>query len=85
MQKIRVSAILPGFMAGPRHDRNAAARAKILGISLQDHKASILTEISKHELTRPADVATSTVFPASRLGAHILGQSSRASGNVENL
>ncbi|MFG1193096.1 SDR family oxidoreductase [Xanthobacter flavus] len=83
--KVRVNAILPGFVAGPRHERNAAARANILGISLEDHKKSILSKISKRELTQPSDIANSALFLASRLGAHISGQSLSVCGNVETM
>ncbi|MFG1193051.1 MULTISPECIES: SDR family oxidoreductase [Xanthobacter] len=82
---VRVNAILPGFVAGPRHERNAEARAKILGISLQDHKKSILSKISKRELTQPEDVANSALFLASKLGSHISGQSLSVCGNVETM
>lgn len=84
-EKIRVNAILPGFVAGPRHERNAAARAKILGISVEEHKKSIMSKISKRELTQPADIANSAVFLASILGAHISGQSLSVCGNVETM
>src|ERR1700733_15165645 len=84
-EKTRVNAILPGFVAGPRHERNARVRADLLGITLEDHKKSILEKISKRELTQPKDIANTALFLASPLGAHISGQSVSVCGNVETM
>jgi NAD(P)-dependent dehydrogenase (short-subunit alcohol dehydrogenase family) len=84
-EKIRVNAILPGFVAGPRHERNARARADLLGITLEEQKKSIFAKISKRELTQPQDIANTTLFLASPLGAHISGQSVSVCGNVETM
>ncbi len=75
-EKIRVNAILPGFVAGPRHERNARDRAALLGVTVEEQKKSIFAKISKRELTEPQDVANSAVFLASPLGAHISGNRS---------
>jgi NAD(P)-dependent dehydrogenase (short-subunit alcohol dehydrogenase family) len=83
--KIRVNALLPGFVAGPRHERNAHARAALLGISYEEQKRRIMSKISLRELTQPQDVANMAVFLASPLGAHLSGQAISVCGNVETL
>ena len=83
--KIRVNALLPGFVAGPRHERNAHARAALLGISYEEQKRRLMSKISLRELTQPQDVANMAVFLASPLGAHVSGQSISVCGNVETL
>jgi NAD(P)-dependent dehydrogenase (short-subunit alcohol dehydrogenase family) len=83
--KIRVNALLPGFVAGPRHERNAHARAALLGITYEEQKRRIMSTISMRDLTQPQDVANMAVFLASPLGAHISGQSISVCGNVETL
>jgi NAD(P)-dependent dehydrogenase (short-subunit alcohol dehydrogenase family) len=83
--KIRVNALLPGFVAGPRHERNAHNRAALLGITYEEQKRRVMSKISMRELTQPQDVANMAVFLASPLGAHISGQSISVCGNVETL
>ena len=83
--KIRVNALMPGFVAGPRHERNAHNRAALLGITYEEQKRRLMSKISMRELTQPQDVANMAVFLASPLGAHISGQSISVCGNVETL
>jgi NAD(P)-dependent dehydrogenase (short-subunit alcohol dehydrogenase family) len=83
--KIRVNALMPGFVAGPRHERNAHNRAALLGITYEEQKRRVMSKISMRELTQPQDVANMAVFLASPLGAHISGQSISVCGNVETL
>lgn len=83
--RIRVNALLPGFVAGPRHERNAEARAALLGITKEEQKRSIRRRISLRELTQPQDVANTATFLVSPAGAHITGQSLSVDGNVETL
>lgn len=82
---IRVNAILPGFVAGPRHENNAHKRARLLGISVEEQKRRVLSKISTRRLTQPNDIANVVVFLASEAGAHISGQSLGVCGNVETL
>lgn len=83
--RIRVNAILPGFVAGPRHERNAHARAKLLGITYEEQKRRIMSRISLRALTTPQDIANTAVFLASPQGAHITGQALSVDGHVEML
>lgn len=84
-QRIRVNALLPGFVAGPRHERNAEARAALLGIPVEEQKKNIRRRISLRELTQPQDVANMAAFLVSEAGAHVTGQSISVDGNVETL
>lgn len=81
--RIRVNALLPGFVAGPRHERNAEARAALLGITKDEQKQNIRRRISLGELTQPQDVANTAAFLVSAAGAHITGQSLSVDGNVD--
>lgn len=83
--RIRVNALLPGFVAGPRHERNAHARAKILGITYEEQKNRIRSKISMRELTSPQDVANMATYLASEIGAHVSGQAISVDGNVETM
>jgi len=82
---IRVNALLPGFVAGPRHERNAQARAALLGITNEEQKQKIRSRISLRELTQLQDVANTATFLVSSAGSHITGQTLSVDGNVETL
>ena len=71
---IRVNAILPGAVAGPRLDRVYEARAKIGGQSVDEIKTRALANQSLKAFVDPRDVAALAVFLASDAAKSISGQ-----------
>lgn len=82
---IRVNAIQPGIVAGPRIERVISARAQQLGISYEEMEAEYLAKISLHRMTRPEEIAAAALFLSSPGGAGISGQAISVCGNVEVL
>ncbi|RMH50803.1 MAG: SDR family oxidoreductase [Alphaproteobacteria bacterium] len=82
---IRVNAILPGIIEGPRMEGVIAARARQLGISHEEMKARYLERISLRRMTPQADVAAMVTFLLSEMGRNLTGQSFPVDGNVEAL
>jgi NAD(P)-dependent dehydrogenase (short-subunit alcohol dehydrogenase family) len=82
---IRVNAILPGIVEGPRMDGVIRARAEQLGLSFEEMEARYLEKVSLRRMVSPYDVADMVVFLLSDSGANISGQSLGVDGNVETL
>ncbi|MFK7870885.1 MAG: SDR family oxidoreductase [Roseobacter sp.] len=82
---IRVNAILPGIVEGPRMDGVIRARAEATGVSFDAMHAEYLKNISLRRMVTPDDVATTAAFLISDLGANLSGQSLAVDGNVETL
>jgi NAD(P)-dependent dehydrogenase (short-subunit alcohol dehydrogenase family) len=82
---IRVNAILPGIIEGPRIDRVISDRAGQMGISTGEMTERYLQNISLRRMTSPYDVASMVVFLLSDAGINISGQSLGVDGNVETL
>ncbi|MGB3834107.1 MAG: SDR family oxidoreductase [Mesorhizobium sp.] len=82
---IRVNAILPGIIEGPRIEGVIGARAKQVGVSHEEMKARYLQNISLRRMTSPYDVAAMVAFLLSDAGINISGQSLGVDGNVETL
>lgn len=83
--KIRVNAILPGIIEGPRIDAVIQARADQVDVSFDEMKAQYVAQISMGRMTSPHDVAAMTAFLLSADGHNISGQSLGVDGNVEYL
>ncbi len=83
--RIRVNAILPGIIEGPRIEAVIAARAKQLGISHEEMTTRYLQNVSLRRMTSPYDVAAMVAFLLSDAGINISGQSLGVDGNVETL
>ncbi len=71
---IRVNAILPGAVAGPRLQQVFEARAAVSGRSAQQEQAAALANQSIQRFVDPADIAALAVFLASEAGRSISGQ-----------
>jgi NAD(P)-dependent dehydrogenase (short-subunit alcohol dehydrogenase family) len=71
---IRVNAILPGAVAGPRLDRVYAARAKVGGQTVEEIKTRALANQSLKAFVDPREVAALAVFLASDAAKSISGQ-----------
>ncbi len=82
---IRVNAILPGIVAGPRMENVIAARAGQLGISYAEMEKTYLDRVSLRRMVTAQDVAATVVFRVSGAGHNISGQSIGVCGNVEAL
>jgi NAD(P)-dependent dehydrogenase (short-subunit alcohol dehydrogenase family) len=82
---IRVNAILPGIVAGPRIESVIAARAKQLGVSHKEMTRRYLERVSLRRMVTADDVAATVTFLMSPEGANISGQSVGVCGNVESL
>jgi NAD(P)-dependent dehydrogenase (short-subunit alcohol dehydrogenase family) len=82
---IRVNAILPGVVQGPRMDGVIAARAAQLGLSHAEMEERYLEKVSLRRMVSPDDVAAMIAFLLSDAGANISGQSIGVDGNVETL
>ena len=82
---IRVNAILPGIIEGPRMEGVIAARAAQTGVSHEAMKAEYLSRISLRRMTPPEDVADMAAFLMSDAGRNLSGQSFPVDGNVESL
>ena len=82
---IRVNAILPGIVAGPRMENVIAARAGQLGVSYAEMEKTYLDRVSLRRMVTAQDVAATVVFLVSGAGRNISGQSIGVCGNVETL
>jgi NAD(P)-dependent dehydrogenase (short-subunit alcohol dehydrogenase family) len=83
--RIRVNAILPGIVEGPRMDKVIADRAKQIGISHKEMEERYLEKVSLRRMVSPYDVASMVAFLLSDAGINISGQSLGVDGNVETL
>jgi len=82
---IRVNAIQPGIVKGPRIERVIAARAEQLGLSYEQMEKEYLSKISLRRMTTPEEVAATALFLCSPGGSGISGQAISVCGNVEVL
>lgn len=82
---IRVNAIQPGIVKGPRIERVIAARAKQLNVSYEEMEKQYLAKISLRRMTTPEEVAATALFLCSPAGSGISGQAISVCGNVEVL
>jgi NAD(P)-dependent dehydrogenase (short-subunit alcohol dehydrogenase family) len=71
---IRVNAILPGAVAGPRMERVLEGRAKLSGRTIEEERMAGLAMQSIKIMVEPTDVAALAVFLASDAGRAISGQ-----------
>ena len=71
---IRVNAILPGAVDGPRIDSVFEGRAAASGRSVAEERAAALANQSIKRFVAPEDIATLAVFLASTAGRSISGQ-----------
>ncbi|RQT79268.1 SDR family NAD(P)-dependent oxidoreductase [Burkholderia cepacia] len=82
---IRVNAIQPGIVRGPRMRRVIEARAQQLGIGYDNMEKRYLEKISLRRMTDPAEIAATALFLCSPGGHGITGQAISVCGNVEVL
>lgn len=82
---IRVNALLPGLVAGPRIDRVIAARARTMGLTVEEETQLELAGVSLRQFVRAADIANMALFLASPFGALISGQAISIDGDLQSL
>ncbi|SAK89491.1 3-ketoacyl-ACP reductase [Caballeronia hypogeia] len=82
---IRVNAIQPGIVKGPRIERVIAARAKQLKLSYEEMEQQYLAKVSLRRMTTPEEIAATALFLCSPAGSGISGQAISVCGNVEVL
>jgi NAD(P)-dependent dehydrogenase (short-subunit alcohol dehydrogenase family) len=82
---VRVNAILPGIVEGPRIDRVIAARAEVAGVSFEDAEQTMLGQVSLRRKVSAQDVANMALFLCSPLGRNITGQALSICAGVESI
>jgi NAD(P)-dependent dehydrogenase (short-subunit alcohol dehydrogenase family) len=82
---IRVNAVLPGIVEGPRMSGVIAARAKQVNIPYEAMEKTYLDRVSLRRMVTAADVAATVAYLLSPAGRNISGQSIGVDGNVEAL
>lgn len=80
---VRVNAILPGLVDGPRGQRVMAEQAAARGMTLEEFMPFFLHNISMHTAVSMKEIADMAAFLASDLAPHISGQSISVDGNFE--
>ncbi len=82
---IRVNALLPGIVEGPRIEKVIAERAEAAGVAYDDMEREYINKVSLHRMVSAQDVANQAMFLCSPMGANISGQAISICGNVEVL
>jgi NAD(P)-dependent dehydrogenase (short-subunit alcohol dehydrogenase family) len=83
--RIRVNAICPGIVQGPRIDAVIDAKAKARGVPFEAMRASYLALTSLHTMVSAQDIANMVLYLVSDLGRTISGQALSIDGNLETL
>lgn len=82
---IRVNALLPGIVQGPRMDAVIQARAEQTGVPVAEMRQEYLNKISLKRMVSAEDVAAMALFLCSPAARNITGQAISVDGNVEYL
>lgn len=82
---IRVNAICPGAVSGPRMDRVIAAEARTRKLTEQQVREQIVSQTSLKCFVEAEDIAQIVKFICSDNGAKISGQALAVDGNTESL
>ena len=81
---VRVNAILPGLVDGPRGRRVIAEQAEARGMKADEYERLFLHNISMHTKVQMEEIADMAAFLGSDLAPHISGQSIGVCGNFES-
>lgn len=84
-EDIRVNALLPGIVEGPRMDGVIRARAELAGVGEETMRQEYLRKISLRRMVTAEDVALMCLFLCSPAGRNISGEAISVDGNVEYL
>lgn len=82
---IRVNAICPGPVEGPRIERVIAADAQVTGRSIEETRAAYLRTNALRTFVEARDIANMILFLCSDLGRRITGQAIAVDGGTETL
>jgi NAD(P)-dependent dehydrogenase (short-subunit alcohol dehydrogenase family) len=82
---IRVNAILPGLVDGPRIRRVLAAKAAASGISENEQTDKAVTQTSLRCFVSQHDIANMALYLCSPFGATISGQALSVDGDTQAL
>jgi NAD(P)-dependent dehydrogenase (short-subunit alcohol dehydrogenase family) len=82
---IRVNAVLPGAVEGPRIDSVISARAKVEHVEESELRKEYLKKISLRRMVTVDDIALTCLFLCSPAGQNISGQAIGVDGNMEYL
>jgi len=82
---IRVNALQPGVVEGERMDRVIEAKAKAVGISVEEQRKISLERVSMRTMVSAHDIANMALYLASDLGKHVTGQAISVCAGVEML
>jgi NAD(P)-dependent dehydrogenase (short-subunit alcohol dehydrogenase family) len=82
---IRVNAILPGLVDGPRIRRVLRAKAEARGISDNEQTTAALESVSLRCFVTQGDIANMALYLCSPFGATITGQALSVDGGLQGL
>ena len=82
---IRVNAILPGAVDGPRIQRVIAAKAELLGVPRKEMEAKYVSQASLKRMVTADDIAAMAVFLAGPAGYNISGQALSVDADTQYL
>ena len=82
---IRVNAIRPGIVEGPRVESVILNRAERVGVSCAEMENRYLEKTSLRRMVTAGDVAAAIMFPMSDAARNLSGQPIAVDGNVETL
>jgi NAD(P)-dependent dehydrogenase (short-subunit alcohol dehydrogenase family) len=81
---IRVNAIMPGLVNGPRGQRVMREQATARNMTFEQYLPYVLHNISMHSMIEMEEIADLAIFLASDFAKHITGQSIGVCGNFES-
>ncbi|MEO1316392.1 MAG: SDR family oxidoreductase [Pseudomonadota bacterium] len=82
---VRVNALCPGAVEGPRMDRVIAMEAAAKGLTEDETRALYVRGVSLRSWVKAEDIAATALWLASPAGARIAGQAVAIDGHTETL
>ena len=82
---MRVNAICPGSVSGPRMDGVIEREAKATGVSADELRRGYANQVSLRTFVEASDIAASAVFLCSPAARFITGQVLPVDGNIETM
>jgi len=79
---IRVNAVQPGVVQGPRIEAVISARADALGVAYEEMEAEYRNKASLKRMVSAEDIANTVLFLCSTAGRNISGQAISVCGNI---
>ena len=83
--KIRVNAVCPGCVSGPRIEKVIEQDARERGVSPAEIRDVFLRQSSMRTFVSPEEIADTVLFLASDKAAHVSGQALSIDGHTETL